>query len=238
MLINKTNQLNKDSKIFKLDTKPEELELKLSETALIVVDMQNAYASKGGYLDLAGFDISGAKKVVQKISQALAMSRKAKMKVFFFQNGWDKNYVEAGGPGSPNWYKSNALKTMKKNPELQGKLLSRGGWDYELIEEFKPGPEEVLIAKPRYSGFFNTQFDSLLRSHGIRNLIFCGIATNVCVESTMRDGFFLEYFSVMLEDATHQAGPDFIQQATIYNIQNFFGWTCNTDEFCHGLKAL
>ncbi|MEB3734733.1 isochorismatase family protein [Halopseudomonas pachastrellae] len=62
--------------------------------------------------------------------------------------------------------------------------------------------------KPRYSGFFNTAFDSLLRARGIRNLVFTGIATNVCVESTLRDGFFLEYFGVVLADATHQAGPD------------------------------
>ncbi len=70
-----------------------------------------------------------------------------------------------------------------------------------------------MLPKPRYSGFFNTPLDSLLRSRGIRHLVFTGIATNVCVESTLRDGFFLEYFGVVLEDATHQAGPEFAQKA-------------------------
>ena len=70
-----------------------------------------------------------------------------------------------------------------------------------------------MLHKTRYSGFFNSQLDSVLRSRGIRNLVFVGIATNVCVESTLRDGFFLEYFGIVLEDATHQAGPDFVQKA-------------------------
>ena len=66
----------------------------------------------------------------------------------------------------------------------------------------------------------------------IRNLVFTGIATNVCVESTLRDGFFLEYFGVVLADATHQAGPAFAQQAALFNIETFFGWVSSVDEFC------
>ena len=105
-----------------------------AETALIVVDMQNAYASPGGYLDIAGFDIAGAAPAIDKIAEAVAAARAAGMPVIFFQNGWDADYVEAGGPGSPNWRKSNALKTMRERPELQGKLLAKGGWDYALVE--------------------------------------------------------------------------------------------------------
>ena len=79
--------------------------------------------------------------------------------------------------------------------------------------------------------------DSLLRARGIRSLIFTGIATNVCVESTLRDGFFLEYFGVVLHDATHHAGPDFIQKASLFNIENFFGWVSSTEAFTKALKA-
>ena len=53
----------------------------------------------------------------------------------------------------------------------------------------------------------------------------------MCVESTLRDGFFLEYFGVVLEDATHQAGPEFVQKAAIYNIETFFGWVSNVADF-------
>lgn len=121
---------------------------------------------------------------------------------------------------------------MRRQPELKGSLLAKGTWDYDLVDELTPQAGDIVIPKPRYSGFFNTPFDSVLRARGIRNLVFTGIATNVCVESTLRDGFFLEYFGVVLADATHQAGPDFVQQAALYNIETFFGWVSTTEDFC------
>jgi ureidoacrylate peracid hydrolase len=215
-----------------LPARPEPLSLDPGCSALIVVDMQNAYASKGGYLDLAGFDISGAQGAIEAIAVAVRAARAAGMTVIYFQNGWDGEYLEAGGPGSPNYHKSNALKTMRKRPELAGSLLAKGTWDYALVDALAPQPGDIVIPKPRYSAFFNTQLDSILRARGIRTLVFTGIATNVCVESTLRDGFFLEYFGVVLEDATHQAGPDFVQKAAIYNIETFFGWVSNVADFC------
>ena len=220
-----------------LPARPEPIMIRPAETALIIVDMQNAYASPGGYVDLAGFDVSGAPRAIEEIGQAAEAARAAGMPVIFFQNGWDPDYLEAGGPGSPNWHKSNALKLMRRRPELHGKLLAKGGWDYELVAELPPQPGDIVVAKPRYSAFFNTNLDSLLRARGIRSLVFTGIATNVCVESTLRDSFFLEYFSVVLHDATHHAGPDFIQQASLYNIEKFFGWVSSTDEFRAALQA-
>jgi ureidoacrylate peracid hydrolase len=214
-----------------LPARPEPIALPVDKTAVIVIDMQNAYASPGGYLDLAGFDISGAAAVIDKIKGVLDVARGAGMPVIYFQNGWDSDYVEAGGPGSPNWHKSNALKTMRARPEFQGKLLAKGGWDYELVDELKPVPGDIVLHKTRYSGFFNSQLDSVLRSRGVRHLVFVGIATNVCVESTLRDGFFLEYFGTVLEDATHQAGPDFVQKAALFNIETFFGWVSTTADF-------
>ncbi|WP_426051701.1 pyrimidine utilization protein B [Brevundimonas sp. SL161] len=214
-----------------LPCRPEPLEIDPAKTAVIVIDMQNAYASPGGYLDLAGFDISGAARVVENTRGVLEVARRAGVQVIYFQNGWDPDYVEAGGPGSPNWHKSNALKTMRARPELTGTLLARGTWDYELVDALKPQAGDICLHKTRYSGFFNSQFDSVLSSRGIRNLVFVGIATNVCVESTLRDGFFLEYFGIVLEDATHQAGPEFVQQAAIYNIETFFGWVSSVADF-------
>jgi ureidoacrylate peracid hydrolase len=220
-----------------LEARPEPLLIKPSETALVIVDMQNAYASPGGYLDLAGFDISGAAPAIEKVKEAADAARAAGMTVIFFQNGWDPDYVEAGGPGSPNFHKSNALKTMRQKPELQGKLLAKGGWDFELVQALPPQPGDIVIEKPRYSAFFNTNLDSTLRARGIRSLVFTGIATNVCVESTLRDGFFLEYFGVVLHDATHHAGPDFIQKASLYNIEKFFGWVSSVEEFRAALQS-
>jgi ureidoacrylate peracid hydrolase len=215
-----------------LPARPEPITIDPASTAIIVVDMQNAYASPRGYVDLAGFDISGAAGVIGRIGQVLDTARGAGMAVVFLQNGWDADYVEAGGPGSPNWHKSNALKTMRARPELAGQLLARGGWDYELVDALAPKPGDIRVHKTRYSAFFNTQLDSVLRARGVRTLVFVGIASNVCVESTLRDAFHLEYFGVMLEDATHHLGPDFIQQATVYNVEKFFGWVSTVADFC------
>lgn len=221
-----------------LPARPEALRLSADDTAVVVIDMQNAYASEGGYVDLAGFDIAGAASVIGRISTVLATARAAGVQVIYLQNGWDPNYVEAGGPGSPNWHKSNALKTMRARPELAGKLLARGGWDYALVDALAPQPGDIALAKTRYSAFFNSQLDSALRARGIRHLVFVGIATNVCVESTLRDGFHLEYFGVMLEDATHHLGPPMLKAASVYNIEKFFGWVSTVADFCGAFRQM
>jgi ureidoacrylate peracid hydrolase len=215
-----------------LPARPEPIRVAADETAVVVIDMQNAYASPGGYVDLAGFDIEGSAGTIAQVAKVLDTAREAGVQVVFLQNGWDADYVEAGGPGSPNWHKSNALKTMRERPELQGQLLARGGWDYELVDALKPKPGDISLHKTRYSAFFNSQLDSVLRARGIRNIVFVGIASNVCVESTLRDGFHLEYFGVMLEDATHHLGPDFVREATLYNVEKFFGWVSTVADFC------
>ena len=221
-----------------LGARPEALRLSPADTAVVVVDMQNAYASQDGYLDLAGFDIAGAQGVIARIGQVLATARAAGLPVIFLQNGWDADYVEAGGQGSPNFHKSNALKTMRRRPELAGRLLARGGWDYELVDALKPQPGDIRLHKTRYSGFYNSQLDSTLRARGVRNIVFVGIATNVCVESTLRDGFMLEYFGVMLEDACHQAGPRALHDAAVANVETFFGWVSTTADFCGAFGQL
>lgn len=219
-------------RVVTLPARPEPLRVSVEETAIVVIDMQNAYASQGGYVDLAGFDISGAAGTIGQIAKVLETGRQAGVAIVYLQNGWDPAYVEAGGPGSPNWHKSNALKTMRARPELSGQLLAKGGWDYDLVAALAPQPGDIVLPKTRYSAFFNSGLDSTLRSRGIRNLVFVGIATNVCVESTLRDGFHLEYFGVMLEDATHHLGPPAMQEASVYNVEKFFGWVSTVADFC------
>lgn len=221
-----------------LGARPEAVRVLPAETAVVVIDMQNAYASPGGYVDQAGFDISGAAGTIGRIAAVLETARKAGIQIVYLQNGWDPDYVEAGGPGSPNWHKSNALKTMRARPELAGTLLARGSWDYALVDALAPQPGDITLHKTRYSAFFNSQLDSVLRARGIRTIVFVGIATNVCVESTLRDGFHLEYFGVMLEDATHHLGPPEMQAASVYNIEKFFGWVSSTAEFCGSFGQL
>lgn len=119
---------------------------------------------------------------------------------------------------------------MRKRPELQGQLLSKGGWDFALIDELQPLPQDIIIEKPRYSGFFNTALDSILRARGIRNLVFVGIATNVCVESTLRDGFFWNISVLHLKMLAIK--PDLKRLMTQpYITLKLFGWVSDTNSF-------
>jgi len=97
------------------------------------------------------------------------------------------------------------------------------------VEALAPLPEEVVIKKSRYSGFAGTPLDQLLRSRSIQHLLFVGVATNVCVESTLRDAYFLEYWPILIADAAMQAGPPAIQEATLFNVEHFFGWVTTTE---------
>jgi ureidoacrylate peracid hydrolase len=152
--------------------------------------------------------------------------------VVFLQNGWDAELKSAGGPDSPNWHKSNPLKLMRARPELRGKILTHGSWDYELVGELQPRPGDHVVPKTRYSGFCGTDLDNLLRARNVRHLIFTGIATNVCVESTLRDAYHREYFCVLVADATQHSGPAFMQDAVIYSVETFLGWVTTTTELC------
>ncbi len=220
------------------NTRPEALELELESAALVIVDMQNAFAAKGGVFDLAGVDISKAAKVIGVIEQILEGVRKAGIKVIYLQMGYKKDLSDSGGPDSPNWQKEFALLLMRKRPELKGKILTEGTWDFAIVDELKPNLGDAVIVKSRYSGFAGTKLDSLLRRGQIRFLFFAGMATNVCVESTLRDAFVRDYWPILITDATMQAGPAFLQQATVQNIENHFGWTLTSQEFLKSLKQV
>ena len=212
-------------------TKPEPIEADLARSAVIVVDMQNAFASKGGMFDLSGMDISGARQVIEVQKTVLEAAREVSLPVVYLVMGYDSNLATSGGPDSPNWHKELALLLMRKRPELKGKVLTEGQWDWEIVDELKPRPGDVVINKTRYSGFCGTPLDSMLRTRGTKTLFFAGIATNICVESTLRDAFFLDYWPILLRDATMQAGPAMLQQATIRNVELALGWTLSSSEF-------
>lgn len=220
-----------------VQAKPEPVKIDLARTAVIVVDMQNAFASKGGMFDLVGQDISGAKSVIATNKQIIAAARKAGIKVVYLLMSYSPDLSDTGGPGSPNWYKEFGLVMMNKKPEYKGKFLIRGSWDEAVVDELKPEPGDIVIRKMRYSGFRGTSLDVVLKTYNIKYLIFTGIATNVCVESTLRDGYFLDYWPILVADATNNAGPPITQQATLWNIEALFGWVTTTKEMLQAMAG-
>lgn len=220
-----------------IPAEPEPITLDLDRTALVVVDMQNAFASAGGMLDLAGIDVAPARGAVANARLVCEAARSAGMAVIYLTIGWPADRSTAGGPDSPNPQKELALRLMRERPELRGKLLTFGTWDFQIVDELTPEPADIVIVKSRYSGFHGTNLDSVLRGRSIRNLLIVGIASNVCVESTLRDAYFNEYWPVLIEDATMPAGSADIQKATLYNVTNFFGWVANAENVATALRT-
>ena len=156
---------------------------------MIVVDMQNGYGSPGGYREIIGRNISGAQQVIDNNVRVIQAARAARLTIIFLQNGWDAELKNTGGPKSPNWHKSNPLKLMRERPELRGKILTHGSWDYEFIPGIEPRPDELVVPKARYSGFCGTDLDGFLRARDIRHLVVTGLTSNVCVELTIREAY-------------------------------------------------
>jgi len=220
----------------RLPTRPEPLDIDPARTAVVVVDMQNAFASPGGLLDLAGVDIAGAAAVVRTIGGILAAARAAAIPVVYLQTGYKPDLSNGGGPSSPNPRKETALCLMRARPELRGQLLVEGTWDFQIVDELAPQARDLVVLKTRYSGFAGTQLDSVLRAREIRYLVFVGIATNVCVESTLRDAYFHEYWPILVTDGAMQAGPPEAHAATVFNVESFFGWTLTSQDLVDALS--
>jgi ureidoacrylate peracid hydrolase len=219
-----------------LDAKPNPLEVDFNKSAIVVVDMQNAFASKGGMLDIAGVDITEAPRVIRTIRSVLEAARQNAVAVVYLRMAYKPDMSDSGGPNSPNFHKELAMTLMSSRPELKGKVLTEGTWDAEIVDDLVPQLGDLIITKTRYSGFAGTSLDSQLRMRGIQYLFFAGIATNVCVESTLRDAYFHDYWPILLRDATMPAGPPAAHEATLFNVESFFGWTITSEELLSHLR--
>jgi len=218
--------------------KPEPITLDIARTALIVVDMQNAFAKKGGMLDVLGaFNEDRANLAIANDKKIIETFRRKGMQIIYLRMTYGPDLAEAGGPESPNYWKQGGRVAMRQHPEWKGRFLTIDTWDWEIIDELKPLPGEIIINKSRYSGFVNTKLDTVLKTHGIKYIVFIGIATNVCVESTLRDAYFHEYFPVLVSDACGNTGPDFIQEATIWNVTSVFGWVTTSNDLIEALDS-
>ena len=216
--------------------KPESIRIDLKRTATIIVDMQNAFCSKGGMIDIVGnLNEMKVEHVIKANKKVIDSSRNAGIKIVYLRHAYRPDLSNAGGPESPNYWKERGVVEMREHPEWKGKFLTIGTWDWEVIDELKPFPEDILIDKNRFSGFRNTELNSILLAQNIKYLILMGIATNVCVESTLRDAFFNEYFPILVSDGCGNVGPDYTQEAAIWNASEVFGWVTTSNDF---IKAL
>jgi len=220
-----------------LSARPEPIEIDLHRTAVIVVDMQNAFVSKDGMFDTFGWDISAARGVIENIRKIIHTAREAGCKIVFLKMSYEPDYSNSGGSESPNWHKELGLVMMRSNPKYWGKFVTEGSWDEEICKELEIQPGDVIVRKQRYSGFAGTNLDVILKTYNTKFCIYTGVATNVCVESTLRDGFFLDYWPIIVSDAVNNVGPPITQEATLWNVEALLGWVITTDGFLRAVSG-
>ena len=144
------------------------------------------------------------------------------MLIIWFQNGWDEQYVQSWRTRLTEFFINRTpRKPCVKQPQLQGKLLAKGPGIINWWMNWCRSPAILVLPKPRYSGFFNTPLDSILRSRGIRHLVFTGIAYQRLRRIDATRWLFLEYFGVVLEDAP-QRRAGICTESRVVQYRNLF----------------
>jgi ureidoacrylate peracid hydrolase len=213
---------------------PEPIEIDLQRTAVIVIDMQNAFVSKGGFFDLMGADIAQCQKAIEPIKDICNAARAKQMKVIYVVFYYSPDLREMGNPGLPYWYKE--ARFYREHPECQDKYLIRGTWGADIVKELEPQEGDMVIEKLKYSAFFGTDTDVTLRTFDIKYLVFVGVATNICVEASLRDAYYHGYFPILVPDATAPLGPAYMREATILNVRQCYGWVTSAKELVSALR--
>lgn len=230
------------SRVVSIQSKPEPITIDTATTAAIVVDMQNDFCSKGGMFERAGIDISVTRGAVEATARTLASVRGAGISVVYLKMGFRPDLSDFGAPDSPNHIKHLplAVGTPVKAPDgRQSRILIRDTWNTDIVDELRPQPGDAVIYKSRYSGFYETELDSILVKRGAKSLMIVGVSTSVCVESTLRDAMYRDYRCLLVSDGTAEPiGHDLPRtnhEASLLVVQILFGWVASSAEIIRAL---
>lgn len=225
-----------------IEAKPGPITIDITQTAVVAVDMQNDFCSKGGLFDRAGINISVVQNAVGPTRLVFSTARMAGMKVVYLKMGFRSDLSDLGDTDSPN--RERHLRFGVGEPctaPRQGRFVVRDTWNTDVIEELRPQPEDIVLYKHRFSGFFQTELDDVLRTLRMKNLIFTGCTTSVCVDSTIRDAMFRDYRCVLLADCTGEPiGGEFARnnhEASVLTIQTLLGWVSDSESFLSAIAA-
>ena len=227
----------------KIEARPAPIALDTSKTVVVVVDMQNDFGSRGGMFDLAGIDISGIRKAIAPTAFVLAAARRASLPIVYLKMAFQPDMSDLGLPDSPNRMRHLQMgvgKTIQAPDGRRGRVLIRDTWNTDILAELRPEPADIVIYKHRFSGFFETTLDATLKRRGIRNLIFTGCTTSVCVDGTVRDAMYRDYSCLLLTDCMSQPAlpnsqPGALHDATLVVTEAFLGWTSSSERFAAAL---
>ncbi|GAA1705523.1 pyrimidine utilization protein B [Microbacterium sediminicola] len=220
-----------------LEAHPQSLTLDASRTAIIVVDMQNDFCARGGWLDGIGVDVTAAAAAVPHLQRILPAARQAGLPVIWLN--WGNRRDRANLP--PNvlhvYDPDGAGGGIGDRVGASDAVLTEGSWGAAIVDDLEVHPDDIHVSKYRMSGFFDTPLDSILRSLRVDTVLFAGVNADQCVLATLTDAACLGYDVVLIEGASATTSPSFCLDATIYNVRQCFGFTTTPDALLTALPS-
>ena len=177
----------------------------LDTTALLIVDMQRDFLEKGGFADLMGYDVSVLAGAIRHSQLVLEAARHAGMFVIHTREGFRPDLADAAPIKLTRIF--NDIGVGDQGP--LGRVLVRGEPGHDIIPELYPLEGEPVIDKPGHGAFYATDLEMILENRGIKNLIICGVVTEVCVHSTLREAKDRGYACLVLEDCVGSYSAEF-----------------------------
>ena len=198
--------------------------------ALLVVDVQNGFMSKRGSYDLLGMNVSNYQKIIPKLKELISICRKYNVPIFYTQAVRELSGIDLLTKTHKILPKSREER-IKRRP-----ICVRGTWDAKIVNEVKPTNKDHIVIKRRDSAFQDTETEVWLNSLKINTLIFCGIDTSICVETSLRDGFNKGYDVILISDATASANIRHYK-TTIEHVKEYYGLVMKVNELKEVLEA-
>lgn len=198
--------------------------------ALVVVDMQNDFCHSDGALGKSGQSPELIQRMAPRLRELLRLARESGIAVVHIRTH------HSPWTNSPAWTRRKLGSVPRCFPDSWGADWYEG-FEPILGDAWSPDTHEYVVTKHRYSGFWDTDLDLILRSHGITSLIMTGEATNVCVETTARDGYMRDYSIVFVSDCTATYSPA-AHEATLDNMRRHFGVVVSSEEVAGAWRQL
>src|ERR1700760_4818524 len=205
---------------------PEPITLDLSATALLIIDMQRDFMEPGGFGETLGNDVSQLARAVKPIGAVLAAAREAGMLVVHTREGHLPDLSDA----PPAKVERGAPSLRIGDPGPMGRILIRGEAGHDIIAELYPLDSEIVIDKPGKGAFYATELTDVLSKYGIENLLVCGVTTEVCVNTTVREANDRGYRCVVISDGCASYFPEFHDMGLkmIKAQGGIFGWVSDS----------
>ncbi|WP_425992805.1 cysteine hydrolase family protein [Afipia sp. DC4300-2b1] len=216
-----------------LAAEPAPVELAWAKTALVIIDMQRDFLEPGGFGETLGNDVSQLTRAVKPCGDVLAAFRGAGLLVIHTREGHLPDLSDA----PPAKIERGAPSLRIGDPGPMGRILIRGEAGHDIVPPLYPVKGEIVIDKPGKGAFYATELGEILKQHGIDNLLVCGVTTEVCVNTTVREANDRGYRCVVLADCCASYFPEFHEMGLrmIKAQGGIFGWVSSSSEV---LKAL